>query len=435
MPAPWSGWAGIERLRPSELAVASDQGLQRRAYWKLELAQRSDLPEAEHVRRLRQALEESVADVLAGVSDPLFCMSGGIDSTAIAAIGRRMLGRKIRTVCLGFSPEEKDDRPYARRAAEFVDTDHSEVMITPEKVGEHLERIADVLEVPSVLSYCEFLLSLQVAGGTRLLVTGETADSQFGGTSPFIFLRQLAMYQKVPRPMRRGLAGMLKAIFRPDAVLFGKHPGLIVRLLDDADRASEVQRYLTIRRYFNYEDVCRLLPQGAIGKGDVEEYLETIGRPYHGRPMDAMLAFHLRHEAANEYLADDLKLPCPLVYRSPYTSQRMVKLSSAMPIGLKVRGAIRKYALIEAVKDILPPEAITRKKMGFGLPLDEWLWGPLRDLVRENLSAASLPAFLNADEVVRIRDAFLGSKERMYFRETWLLLTVAMWARKHLAGA
>ena len=149
--------------------------------------------------------------------------------------------------------------------------------------------------------------------------------------------------------------------------------------------------------------------------------------------MDAMLGFHTVHEVPNEYLVDYYKLAAPIVYRSPYASQRIAEIAASIPAGLKIKGPIRKHGLIEAVRDVLPPESITRKKMGFGLPMDVWLAGPLQDRVRQYVCREALPDFVDADVAVELRDRFFQSPQSVPYVQVWMLLTLSLWAKTHLA--
>jgi asparagine synthase (glutamine-hydrolysing) len=146
-----------------------------------------------------------------------------------------------------------------------------------------------------------------------------------------------------------------------------------------------------------------------------------------------MLMFHTRHEAPNEYLVDDYKLADPLVYRSPYASQAVATLAATIPDWLKVKKGVRKHILIEAVRDLLPPEVLTREKMGFAFPMHEWLAGPLRDLLGTHLSTSRVPAFLNAKAVKTEKDRFLKSPETESFKAVWLLLMLSLWGNKNFS--
>jgi asparagine synthase (glutamine-hydrolysing) len=434
VPAPWSGWAGIERLRPGEYLEITRDGLERRPFCQLELAAHSPLRESEQVKRLRRGLEETIAEQLAGVTDPIFCMSGGIDSTAIAGMARKILGRRIRTVVVGFKGQQGDDRPFARIASKHLDTEHHEIEVTAEMVDEHLEQIVDMLEVPSLLSFTEYFLTKEVAHDTKMLVTGEMADSQFGGTSPFMLLRWLSHYQRAPQGLRRRLASLLLRHLPTNAEAFGKHPMRVLQTMHTADVATASDRYLSIRQIHSDQDARALLRGSAPTPELVNDYLDPIGNPYENRAMDAMLAFHTLHEAPNEYLADDFKLAEPVVYRSPYASQRVANIAAEIPVALKVKGSVRKHVLIEAVRDVLPPETLTRPKMGFSLPMNEWLVGPLRHRLERHLNGEGLPEFFDGEIVQKLRSRFLQSPNITSDRPVLQVLLLSMWAKRLTAG-
>jgi asparagine synthase (glutamine-hydrolysing) len=431
MPYPWSGYRGIERMGPGRYRLVTPASKTETEYWHFHQAAESGRSEAEQIHLIRQELEAAVMACVAGVNDPLFCMSGGIDSTAIAGIGRKLLGKRIRTICLGFEGACGDDRPYAQRASQFVDTDHEEVQVTARMLGESMDDIVDALAIPSVLSFAEYFLTRSAASRAPLILTGETADSQFGGTSLFVFLHSLATYRKIPKLVRRLMAGVSKWIPAKTKV-FGKHPGVSLRVLDSADRATAAQRYLSIRQAFSVNEVNRLLATPMADPLLAERYLDAITAPYETAPVDAMVACMLRHEVPNEYLRDEFKLACPTLYRSPYASPRMARLAMSIPTDLKIKGTTQKWALIEAVRDVLPEEAITRKKMGFSLPVAEWLRGPLSDSLRESLSKAVLPDFLDYKIVDGHCQRFLNGDPSVGWQGIWLLWMTSLWANKHL---
>jgi len=432
MPGPWSGWSGVERLGPSERIVADADGLQKSEYWRFHLADKTAISEQDHITEVRQRLEQAISEQLAGCDDPLFCMSGGIDSTAIAGLARKVLGKRIRTICLGFSGDIPDDRPFARRASEELDTDHCEIEISPQKVADQLDGISAVLEVPSLLSFTEFLLTQHVAGQTRVLVTGETADSQFGGTSVFILLRRLAQYRKIPRILRRSMAWCIRKTIPPSLKIAGKHPGQVIRFLDDSDRASSSGRYLAMRSVFTPDESANLLNGASFESNSVMDYIDALFADYENSPANAFLAALTRHESPNEYLRDDFKSARPVVYRSPFTSLGVVEAAMRIPPGLKVKNGVQKHILIEAVRDVLPEEVITRPKMGFSLPMNDWLSGPLRSAVQQALSEEYLPTFLNAESITAMRDRFFAGDVSVNWKQIMLLVMLSRWGHLYM---
>ena len=372
------------------------------------------------VRRLMLAAvdRQLLSDVPIGV-----LLSGGIDSSVIAAAAVAAKRGPVRTFCVGFADARYDERPYARRVAAHLGTEHADAEVTPD-VAEDLPVLARHFGEPFADSSALPTLHLArfVNRHVKVALGGDGGDELFGGYERYWAFAQSAFLWPLGPPAQ------LAARLLPDG-----HPKGAASRFKRFARALHLQperRYLDLVRLFDDEQVTRLIGTG--GRPTPHAALLAELLKHHGhRPIAAAAAFDRR-----TYLVDDLHakvdraaMASSLEVRSPFMDRRLLSLAGRLRDDELMLGRRRgKRRLREAFADDLPAEMFSRRKMGFALPIGDWFRGPLRDMLTGQVLRPNGFCLTHFDPpaVRRLVEAHLSGREdhsqRLYallFLEVW----------------
>jgi len=409
VPQPHSALAGVEMLPAANvMRVQRDLKYSTRRYWDLGRTPPLDLAPAEATRRLRELLEEAtrlhmVADVPVGAF-----LSGGIDSTAVVGLMTRASGQRIRTFSVGFADGDgsvTDELAWARLAAQRFDSEHTEVVVTGEDVAAQFDHLVRALDQPSLDGTNTFLVSQAAARELKVALSGLGGDELFAGYPHFARLHRAARLS-------------------PASALLRHLPGRFVR-----DReliaAAPAERYATLRNLAD-DDEKRAIVNAAL---DMKTPLAALYAGARGRDSVAQTTYiETRRYLADTLLrdADAAAMAWSLEVRPVLLDHKLAEFAFALPAALKL-GTINKPLLVDAVRDLLPPELLSRRKTGFELPLQSWLVGPLRERALDAFSsqtARTLFAQSFLDDTART----LRERRRPSLR-VWAYLMLVEWAR------
>ena len=379
IPAPHSAVEGIWKL-PGGHNLVLDLGAAPvvKRYWRYELeideslARRSEASLAEELlERLDRAVKRRLmSDVPLGVF-----LSGGVDSTAIAALAARHVGAgTLRTFSIGFSEPTYDESAFARRAAEFLQTNHENEQLDLEKACEVLPQIFDKLDEPqgdnSLLP--TWLLSRFTRRHVTVALGGDGSDELFAGYDTFRGLQKAETYARlVPRPLHhaiKALAGLLPVShanlsfdFKVKRGLGGvSHPPALWNAAWlGALRPEE------LRQIFQEPVALEEIYSEAIETWDACRQPDLINRT---------LQFYTEIYLQDGILAkvDRASMMHGLEARSPFLDIEVADFARRLPAHFKLRNGTTKYLLKKALEPLLPADIIHRKKKGFGTPVGAW---------------------------------------------------------------
>lgn len=358
---------GVKELLPGHTLSCSSRGQEERRFFSLppESAAEtwSDEKDSEAIRELRALLEETVRETLAQGEEAAASPSGGIDSSVVVALVQRMLGRPLHTLSIAFGAEYKNELEWSSRVARHVGSEHTILHLTPEAILASLDEthallaspIGDPLTVPNAIL---FRKAREVAG---VVWNGEGGDPCFGGPKNGPML--LAELYGDGQNEGDELGARARSYYRAHLKCFDELPSLLtphaLAVLAESPLEADVDPHFEGERSF----VGALSEINVIWKGG-----------HHILPKVAELA-----QGAG------------VRPRSPLFSKNIVELASRLPPSLKLRGSVEKYALKEAVRDLLPSEIIDRPKSGMMVPVEGWFQGPLLPHARERLLGGALP--------------------------------------------
>jgi asparagine synthase (glutamine-hydrolysing) len=427
VPGTASAFAHVHRLPPGGRLVLEGERLATDRYWEvapLLAAPAADLDLAAAAAAVRTHLERAVRAALVSDVPVGVFLSGGLDSTTVAALARPQLG-ELNTFALGFEEPGFDERSHAALAARALGTRHRMLTVTPGLFLEGLRALAPLLDEPLAdpALVPTFLLARFARASVKVALVGEGGDELFGGYPTYAGGLLAARYRSLPAFVRRALAAVAPALGGPRGNTTARY--LLRRFLEAAD-ADEAARHRAWIGCFDAERLAALAtPGGPLAAAEDPP-------PPHGRTtVDRLLALDL-----TEYLPDDLlfkvdraTMAASLEGRAPFLDHHLVALACSLPAALKVRGLSTKRVLRRAVADLVPSPILRRVKRGLTVPLAAWLAGPLLPFARETLARLD-PRVIRPEGVRDLLDEHVA-RRRDNRRELWALVMLQLWLERH----
>jgi asparagine synthase (glutamine-hydrolysing) len=449
VPEPWSIWTDIFKLPPASILEIDTRHIEAHVlpapvpYWSVRAAEeagrhdRIDDPEAA-LDVLHETLKMAVRECM--VSDvPIGAfLSGGIDSSTVVALMQEQSSSPVRTFSIGFRERRYDEAQYAIAVARHLGTDHRELYVTHEDALNVVpllprmydEPFADSSQIPT------YLISKLARADVTVSLTGDGGDEVFGGYNRYVW------GERVQRAIRLGhghlsrFAASASRAISPAAWdrLAGRLPGAarlaqpgdkIHKLADLLDAASGEEAYLRLTSQW-HEPGC--VVTGA------DEPATVLNDPSRWPPASSF-AEQMMVLDAETYLPGDIltkvdraSMAVALESRIPLLDHRVAELAWRLPIGLKIRNGQSKWPLRAILQRYVPQALIDRPKMGFGVPLDSWLRGPLRDWAESLLDEHRLrqEGFFEAAPIRKRWQEHLEGN-RNWQHALWVILMFQAW--------
>lgn len=438
VPSPMTGFQGIKKLKPGYTLTVdvARNAIKEKRYWHLDYSKKLALSETEWKARILAKLEESVklrmiADVPLGAF-----LSGGIDSSAVVAMMSKHSTNPVKTFSIGFKEAKFSELSYARQVAEKFGTDHTEFIVTPDAietlpllVRHYEEPYADSSALPS------YYVSKLTRDHVTVALNGDGGDENFAGypwysIQKFVlqYDRLQALHRATAQPAAKMLARIVKNTFTNRTDRFAQTLSL-----------PYAERYANYICYFPDEAKQRLYTDDFAQKVMRNKSAELMVQAFTAARTPDKLDQTLYADIAT-YLPDDLlvkvdiaTMAVSLEGRSPFLDHEMLELTAKMPFNLKLKGMNqKKYILKEALRGILPDEVMFRKKMGFGVPIEQWFRGDLDGYIRNILLSdrsesrglfrrAEIEAIIQAHQATAVNHA----------TQLWALLTLELWFREY----
>jgi asparagine synthase (glutamine-hydrolysing) len=456
VPAPRSIFRGAIKLLPAHILTISDPRLPLpapRPYWSLHDTMRAGLEnqltgvESDAVEALDSLMTDAVKCRM--VSDvPLGALlSGGIDSSAVVATMQAVANRPVKTYTIGFPEEEFNEAAHAARVAEHLGTDHTGLLLTGEDAHSLVPRLPEIFDEP--LADPSQLPTLLVSQLARRHVTvalcGDGGDELFGGYNRYIYgTRLLPRVDRIPRAVRQRVAAGIATV---PAAMWDRAHGLAAAVLPGSmPRQRLGERIHKIGALMSAESIDHMYrsllsawqePADVVGRN-------TVARESDEPVLDGGAAAHLldRMMLADQaaYLPDDLlakvdraSMAVSLEVRAPLLDQRIVEFSWRLPRALKIRGGAGKWILRQVLYRRVPAPLVERPKMGFSVPIDRWLRGPLRKWAEPLISPEGLAASGLDPRPVRVAWGDLLDGRRQTGAALWAVLMFQAWRQRWTA--
>ncbi|HXJ77613.1 MAG TPA: asparagine synthase (glutamine-hydrolyzing) [Candidatus Methylomirabilis sp.] len=441
VPTPYAMLAGIAKLPPGCLLTVRPGDKPRVVrYWDLSPAPEHGPSEEDWAADLRTQIEASVRRQM--VSDvPLgMFLSGGMDSSAIAATAARVSPARLQTFSIGFEEPTYDERPYARAVADRWGTEHTETVFTARDALGLLDEVGALLDEPLVDGSFlpTYVLSRMARRTVTVTLSGDGGDELFCGYPTFLAERGVRYVNRLPRWMRDAATWAVKRL--PPSRRYGSAEFLLKQFFRGLPHSPEVRTQLLLGGMPPAEQADLLSPsvQSACRDLDVYEDLTVaVAEPPGLDPLDRLICQHCLFYLGGQILTkvDRASMACGLEVRAPFLDVPLIDLARRIPVSLKLRGWTTKYILKRALRNDLPSEVLTRRKQGFGVPLDSWLRGPLRRAMLDRLDPERLRrlGLFEPNAVSRLVAEHLAGR-RNHRKALWALMMFDAWREHYLPG-
>ena len=439
---PQTMFTGIRKLMPGHTLELSERGEPKiTRYWDL-VVPVDELPREHgyYVKNYREKLESAVGSHL--MSDvPLgVFLSGGLDSSAVAALTAKIRGDKIQTFAVGYGEEEFSELPYARHVAAHIRSDHHEVRLNREEFFDRLPRLIWHEDEPIVWpsSVALYYVARLARERVTVVLTGEGSDETLAGYTRYAWT---LLNSKMDRTYRAMTPAFLRRWFR-QGIASAPLSASLHRKLEHTflmrDGASWPSFYFdNFYSAFSDAEFAQLL---------TPEALQSAGHAYDGsmEPWEHSsgdLLHRLLYTDINSYLVellmkqDQMSMAASIESRVPFLDHPLVEFTANIPAAHQIKGMAGKFILKKAVEDLLPRDIIYRKKMGFPTPWAYWLAGPqlqqIETLLTEPRSIAR--GLFRPEAISRIFAEHRGG-HRDQGNRIWRLLNLELWQRACLEG-
>jgi asparagine synthase (glutamine-hydrolysing) len=449
IPAPWSIYKNIFKLPPAHFVVIQNGGRtisEPKCYWNLgRVAQEGAANSDEDPEMLVDELDTLIRDAVnrrMAADVPLGAfLSGGYDSTTIAALMQAQSERPVQTFTIGFHEQDYNEAMHAQTIAKHLGTDHTELYVTPEEAIAVIPNLPTIYDEPFADSsqIPTYLVSQLARRHVTVALSGDGGDELFFGYNRYVLGYQV--WQKLrllPLTVRQGLAGLCR--YAP-----GQAIDYLQRLLPQQLRvqhlADRLPKLAEVLAHPNGESFYRELVSHAKNPNQIvlgSQEPDTILSRGDLLPKLGGLRERMMFLDQMTYLPDDIltkvdraSMAVGLEARVPLLDHRIVEFSWRVPTKYKYRDGQGKWLLRQVLYRYVPKKLMERPKMGFGVPIDAWLRGPLRDWAEQLLNEQRMREEGYFDPILtrRMWEEHVTGKRRWHYY-LWDVLMFQAWLEK-----
>ena len=434
VPAPLSIYEGINKLPAAHKLTLEAGRVNVERYWRLNYETKQPVPsEREAAEHLRELLADAVrmrlvSDVPLGV-----LLSGGVDSSTVAALAVRASSEAVKTFSISFAEASFDESAYARGVAKFLGTDHHEERLSANLAANLVSEIGSWMDEPfsdpSLVP--TYLLSRFTRKHVTVALGGDGGDELFAGYQMYAGHRWAEIYKHVPAALRRGIVEPFVR-FLPVKTKNLSFDYKALRFVTGANYDTVARHHIWFGS-FTPDQQEQLLTPAALDASDGEIYADA--RLIAEECEDNDLVTRMQSVDTRLYLAEDIltkvdraSMAVSLEVRAPFLDPRVAEYAASLPCNYKLRRLKTKYILKKAVREMLPGFVTRRGKKGFGVPVAEWLKFNLRPLARDLLSPERVrrAGVFNPEYVARLQDEHERGVAN-HRKLLWTLLMFELW--------
>jgi len=438
VPAPRAIFQRVRKLAAGHWLTYANGRVKVEPYWDVANLHLQRVTEAQAVESLRAVLdtvvrEHMVSDVPLGVF-----LSGGIDSSAVAAFATRHVSGRLKTFSIGFDDASFDESERARQVAQTLGTDHHEEVLSLRGASELIDGLPDLLDEPlgdaSLLA--TYLLSRFARRTVTVALSGDGGDEIFAGYPTYQAHRLAKAYDRVPGVIREGLVRPL--VHRLPVSLDNLSLDFRLKRFVEGIPYGVVERHAVWMGSFTPVEQKELFTPDTLarmpGPPSYATFQALAARLPEEPWLNRILYLDLKGYLGEGVLTkvDRASMACSLEVRVPLLDRRVVELAGTLPPELKLRGLTTKYIFKQAMRGLLPDEIVARPKKGFGIPLGRWFQGELAPLLEEACStdAVRRGGLFRPEVVERLlrehREGRCDHRKKLYTLLAWHL-----WAARY----
>jgi len=452
--APYTIFENAYKLLPGHcLEIDLKGNIEIKPYWEIEnflikgLEERDKWlkrSEEELAEELEELLTESfklrmVADVPVGMF-----LSGGIDSSLVSALLTKE-GYKLKTFTIGFYEKDYNEAHYAKRVAEYLGTEHTELYCTPKEAFEIIPKLPELYDEPFGDSSAipTYLVSKLAKSQVKVSLSADGGDEQFCGYTRYVFTAN-RISKLANMPLKNFLLILLETVgvnnlyflyklFNFILPKYNNARDKIAKLINTLKEEKGIKQYDISLKYFLSQDLRKLLKADIPIKDQLfkikplEEYEEQLG----------LLSMFMYYDLKT-YLPDDIlvkidraTMGISLEGREPFLDKKILEWSLQLPVEFKYRNGRTKYLLRRILYKYLPKELVDRPKQGFGVPVYKWFKTDLKKIYFDYLNPRKIEqvGIFNTEEVRKLLLLYLKD-EGINAHKLWLLLIFQLWYEK-----
>lgn len=444
IPAPYSIYENTYKLLPGEFLTYEKNNVKTEKYWDarqyFEALIRGE--KSKNIEDLESVLSKSIERQM--ISDvPLGAfLSGGVDSSLIVSLMQKQSNRPVKTFSIGFYEDEFNEAHFAKKIAEHLGTEHTELYVKAEDALAVVDELADIYDEPFSDSsqIPTYLVSKMAREHVTVVLSGDAGDELFCGYNRYLMASGLwSKISKVPRWLRKVIAVFLRFVpvkiwnklnillpsrFKMSNLGDKLHKGANVLASSDI---SEL--YLKLVSHFTNPDSVVIRgeePETAITNSERNPNLDS--------PILNMMALDTLSYMTDDILVkvDRAAMANSLETRVPFLDHHVFETAWRLPFDLKLKGGVTKYCLRNILYNYVPKELIERPKTGFGVPLSDWLRGPLKEWAEKLIEPSRLESegFFNAHKITEMWKEHKSGKRNWQYH-LWDILMFQLWYEKH----
>ncbi|MEZ5424251.1 MAG: asparagine synthase (glutamine-hydrolyzing) [Pyrinomonadaceae bacterium] len=432
-------FSGVKRLKPGHTLEWKDGKIEIREYWDLEFEPKATrASERDLVEEWREMFREAVEmRLMADVPLGMF-LSGGIDSSAIAAVMSQLVDEPIKTFSVAFDDRDANEHHFARLVAERFGTDHHETILSPDDFFATVPKLVWHEDEPLgfLASVPLYFVSKLAAEHVKVVLTGEGSDEMLAGYGRYAKALKLLEFGERYEAVTPGfLRGAVRGGVAALPASLGQKLGRTF-LARDADIENLFFDNFAV---FPKREQKRLFSKNSreqFGLSGAYDELELLLEKTDAMDTLDKLLYADTKTYLHELLMkqDQMSMAASIESRVPFLDHKLAEFSARMPREMKLRGGTTKWILREAMADVLPSEILTRPKMGFPVPLGKWLRTTHRHIVDEYILSerAAERGIFDREYVASLvarHSAGENADEKL-----WGLINFEMWARTFIDG-
>lgn len=433
IPAPMTAFKQIRKLEPGHWLRWQDGQIETRRYWLPDFSKKISITEDEAIEETTRILRESTK--LRMISEvPLGAfLSGGVDSSTVVALMAQESSQPVKTFSIGFEEQDYSELKYAKKVAEFVGAEYNEfivkpnaVEILPTLVKHYGEPYADSSAIPT------YYVSRETRKHVTVALNGDGGDESFAGYERYAAMRLAERYRALPLGLRKALVEFPVSLLptprsRRSRIRDGK------RFLRAAG-LPRVERYSQWCSTFEPSEKAELFTEEFQRTLPIKDEFESFRRWFENANgsgvLDAAMLTDLMTYLPNDLLVkvDIASMANSLEARSPFLDHELIEFAASLPDSIKMHGRETKSLLKKVASRLVPREVIYRRKMGFGVPIGDWLRSEMKTFMKDILLSDKCRnrGILRPDIVQHyISEHLEGSHD--HSSRLWSLLMLELW--------
>lgn len=439
VPNPLTGFKGISKVSPGSFVEFKNGVIKCPRYWNLNFSDKTNAKFDDCCERLRSIVWDLSSRMIEGETSYGLFLSGGIDSTIMTGLLSEISGKRLPTFSIGFEEKDYDELPYAEIVARRYNTKHNTFIVK----SDMLKMLFDLAQLydepyadPSALP--TYYLCKLAKEHVKLVFLGDGGDDLFAGYPRYWKLKKSMISDILPKSIRKPLIKLLLSLLPANA---DPRSSLdyIRRSLDILAHPLSMRHY-RLMAHFTDEEKDELLTDDFKKLVKDSSSFSYINKRFETPPDDVDIIDRLLYTDLMTYMPGALTTKVnvaasanSIMARAPFLNRKIVEFAASLPPSFKLKGRTTKYILKHTFKKYLPEVILTRKKVGFGVPLSKWFREDLNDYLREFILEGKLPqrGYFNHNQLKKlVEEHKRGIAD--HGCKLWSLIMLELWHRTYI---